>query len=92
MRNVSLVAQLPATAAETVVSRGVLNIELCLLTMEEDEVEDSDFLMFASVGSDNEALICTSNDRVHSCIQSSMRVVSLSAFDDERRSSQRIGE
>ena len=57
-----------AAAAETVDSRGVLDIELCLLTMEEDEVEDSGFPMFASVGSDDEALICTSNDRVHSCI------------------------
>ena len=81
----SAAAATAAAAAETVDSRGVLDIELCLLTMEEDEVEDSGFPMFASVGSDDEALICTSNDRVHSCIQSSMRVVSLSAFDDEKK-------
>ncbi len=71
-------------AADTVDSRGVLDIELCMLTMEEDEVEDSGFPMFAYEGSDDVALICTNNDRViHSCIQSSARVVSLSALDDE---------
>eukprot|EP00571_Detonula_confervacea_P017463 CAMPEP_0172303694 /NCGR_PEP_ID=MMETSP1058-20130122/5205_1 /TAXON_ID=83371 /ORGANISM="Detonula confervacea, Strain CCMP 353" /LENGTH=1050 /DNA_ID=CAMNT_0013014627 /DNA_START=83 /DNA_END=3235 /DNA_ORIENTATION=+ len=61
--------------------RGILDIELCLLTMEEDEVDDSGFPTFVNDGDDDEALICTSNDRIHSCIESSVRVVPLSELE-----------
>jgi hypothetical protein len=61
---------------------GVLDIELCLLTMEEDEVDDSGFPIFINEGDDDEALICTTDDRVHSCIEAVARVVSLSDIKD----------
>ena len=80
-------------ATDPIDSRGVLDIELCLLTMEEDEVEDSGFPMFACEGSDDAALICTSHERaVHSCIQSSARVVSILALEDGMAKSEKEGE
>lgn len=60
---------------------GVLDIELCLLGMEEDEIDDSGFPTFVNEGSDDEALICTGNDRIHTCIESSVRVVPTSALE-----------
>ena len=62
--------------AEAVDSRGVLDIELCLLTMEEDEVQDSGFPLFLIEGSDDDVLICTTASTLHSHIQSSARVAS----------------
>jgi len=56
---------------------GILDIELCLLTMEEDEVDDSGFPTFVNEGDDDEALICTSYDKIHSCVEAVVRVVSL---------------
>ncbi|KAL3775056.1 hypothetical protein ACHAW5_001190 [Stephanodiscus triporus] len=65
------------TAASAGVAGGILDIELCLLAMEEDEVDDSDFPIVINEGDDNEALICADRDnRWHTCIESSMRVVS----------------
>ena len=61
---------------------GVLDIELCLLTMEEDEVDDSGFPTFINEGDDDEALICTADDKVHTCIEAVARVVSLSDIND----------
>lgn len=60
---------------------GILDIELCLLTMEEDEVDDSGFPTFVNDGDDDEALICTSDDKIHSCVEAVVRVVSLSELD-----------
>jgi len=60
---------------------GILDIELCLLTMEEDEVDDSGFPTFVNEGDDDEALICTSDDVIHSCVEAVVRVVSLSELD-----------
>jgi len=56
---------------------GILDIELCLLTMEEDEVDDSGFPTFVNEGDDDEALIYTSDDKIHSCVEAVVRVVSL---------------
>lgn len=53
--------------------------------MEEDEVDDSGFPTFVNEGDDDEALICTSNDRIHTCIESSVRVVPLSELDSEKK-------
>jgi hypothetical protein len=49
----------------------VVDVELCLIAMEEDEVESGGFPAIIIEGSDDEALICVGNDRVHTCIQSS---------------------
>ncbi|KAL7542744.1 hypothetical protein ACHAXR_012042 [Thalassiosira sp. AJA248-18] len=62
-------------------SGGVLDIELCLLAMEEDEVDDSGFPTFVNEGDDDEALICTGSDRIHTCIESSVRVVPTETLD-----------
>ena len=69
--------QRPAGVAA--VAGGVLDVELCLLSMEEDEVDDSGFPAFVQDGDDDEALICTGGDRVHTCIEASARVVPASA-------------
>jgi len=61
---------------------GVLDIELCLLTMEEDEVDDSGFPVFVNEGDDDEALICTANDKIHICIEAAARVISLSEIEN----------
>lgn len=61
---------------------GVLDIELCLLTMEEDEVDDSGFPTFVNEDDDDEALICTGNDRIHTSIEAAARVVSLSEIQN----------
>ena len=61
---------------------GVLDVELCLLAMEEDEVDDSGFPTFINEGEDDEALICTSSDRIHSCVESSVRIVPKSALEE----------
>ena len=49
----------------------IVDVELCLIAMEEDEVENGGFPAIILEGSDDEALICAGNDRVHTCIQSS---------------------
>ena len=61
-------------------SSRTLDAELCLVAMEEDEVECGGFPIIIVEGSDDEALICTSNDRVHSCIQSSTILISTAPF------------
>jgi hypothetical protein len=61
---------------------GVLDIELCLLAMEEDEVDDSGFPTFVNEGDDDEALICTGNDKIHTCIEAAARVISLSEIQN----------
>ena len=48
----------------------VIDLELCLIAMEEDEAETG-FPIMITEGHDDEALICAGNDRVHTCIQSS---------------------
>ena len=53
---------------------GVLDIEVCLL-IEENKVDDSGSPTFVNEGGDGEALICTGNDWIHKCIESSVRVV-----------------
>jgi hypothetical protein len=64
------------TAPSAGVAVGTLDIELCLLAMEEDEVDDAGFPIVINEGDDNEALICAGRDnRWHTCIESSMRVV-----------------
>jgi hypothetical protein len=54
--------------------------------MEEDEIDDSGFPILVTEGSDDEALICTSNDRVHTCIESSARVAPAAAFEKKESS------
>eukprot|EP00956_Cyclotella_meneghiniana_P019039 scaffold32274_cov64-Cyclotella_meneghiniana.AAC.1 len=71
--------QLALAFTKCVISKGsnqqcIVDVELCLLGMEEDEIDDSGFPVLVTEGSDDEALICTSNDRVHTCIESSARV------------------
>lgn len=70
----------------------VLDIELCLLAMEEDEVDDSGFPTFVNEGDDDEALICTGNDRIHTCIESSVRVVPMSALLDQKKEPTSFGK
>ncbi len=60
----------------------VVDVELCLITMEEDEVESGGFPAIIVEGSDDEALICVGNDRVHTCIQSS--AVLIPALETEK--------
>ncbi|KAL3785859.1 hypothetical protein HJC23_008747 [Cyclotella cryptica] len=62
----------------------IVDVELCLLGMEEDEIDDSGFPVLVTEGSDDEALICTSNDRVHTCIESSARIAPASAFEKKK--------
>ncbi|EJK60736.1 hypothetical protein THAOC_18861, partial [Thalassiosira oceanica] len=62
---------------------GTLDVELCLLSMEEDEVDDSGFPPFVAEGDDDEALVCTGPDRVHSCVESSVRLVQADALCGE---------
>ena len=62
----------------------VLDVELCLLAMEEDEADDSGFPAFVHQGGDDEALICTGDDRINTCIHSNVRVVPMSAILDGR--------
>lgn len=62
-------------AVDTVDSRGVLEIILCLVQMEEDEVLDSGFPPFVVWGTDNEHLVDLTTQ--HSFIQPSARVVSM---------------
>ena len=62
---------------------GTLDVELCLLSMEEDEVDDSGFPPFVAEGDDDEALICTGPDRVHSCVESSVRLAQANALSGE---------
>jgi hypothetical protein len=59
----------------------IVDVELCLLGMEEDEIDDSGFPTLVSEGSDDEALICTSDDRIHTCIESSARIAPASVFE-----------
>ena len=55
---------------------GIIDIELCLLSMEEDEVDDSaGFPVVINDGHDDEALICADENCVHTCIESIARVV-----------------
>lgn len=55
---------------------GILDIDLCLLSMEEDEVDDSaGFPIIINDGHDDEALICANEQCVHTCIESVARVV-----------------
>ncbi|KAK1736025.1 sulfate permease family inorganic anion transporter [Skeletonema marinoi] len=54
----------------------VVDVELCLIAMEEDEVESGGFPAIIIECSDDEALICVGSDRVHTCIQSRDPVVS----------------
>jgi len=69
----------------------VLDVELCLLAMEEDEVDDSGFPAFVNEGEDDEALICTGIDRIHTCIESSVRVAPASAFEKRKEGSTTFG-
>ena len=62
----------------------VLDVELCLLAMEEDKEDDSGFPTFINDGEDNKALTCTGNDHIHTCIESSVRVVPAAAFDKKK--------
>jgi len=71
----------PYAAATRTCQYGILDIKLCLLTMEEDEVDESGFPAFVYEGDDDEALICTSDDKIHSCVEAVVRVVSLSELD-----------
>ena len=59
----------------------IVDVELCLLRMEEDEIDDSGFPTMVSEGSDDEFLICTDNDRIHTCIESSVRIAPAAAFE-----------
>ena len=55
---------------------GIIDIELCLLSMEEDEVDDSaGFPVVINDGHDDEALICADENCVHTCIESIARMV-----------------
>jgi len=67
--------------SRTAVTR-IVDVELCLIAMEEDEVESGGFPAIIIEGSDDEALICVGNDRVHTCIQSS--AVLISALETEK--------
>mmetsp|Transcript_1755 Transcript_1755/g.2813 ORF Transcript_1755/g.2813 Transcript_1755/m.2813 type:complete len:649 (+) Transcript_1755:51-1997(+) len=67
--------------SRTAVSR-VVDVELCLIAMEEDEVESGGFPAIIIEGSDDEALICVGSDRVHTCIQSS--AVLIPALETEK--------
>ena len=60
----------------------VVDVELCLIAMEEDEVESGGFPAIIMEGSDDEALICVGSDRVHTCIQSS--AILIPALDTEK--------
>ncbi|KAL7484091.1 hypothetical protein ACHAW6_009733 [Cyclotella cf. meneghiniana] len=62
----------------------IVDVELCLLGMEEDEIDDSGFPVLVTEGSDDEALICTGNDRVHTCIESSARIASASELEKKK--------
>ena len=62
-------------ASSATTQYGTLDVEICLLAMEEDEVDDSGFPPFVAEGDDDEALVCTGPDRVHSCVESSVRLV-----------------
>ena len=62
----------------------VVDVELCLLRMEEDEMDDSGFPTMVSEGSDDEFLICTSNDRIHTCIESSARIAPAALFETNK--------
>jgi hypothetical protein len=59
----------------------IVDVELCLLRMEEDEIDDSGFPALVTEGSDDEALICTSNDRIHTCIESSAMIAPAALFE-----------
>ena len=61
----------------------IVDVELCLLGMEEDEIDDSGFPVLVTEGSDDEALICTSNDRIHTCIESSARVAPAAVLEEK---------
>lgn len=67
--------------SRTAITR-VVDVELCLIAMEEDEVESGGFPAIIIEGSDDEALICAGNDRVHTCIQSS--AVLIPALETEK--------
>jgi hypothetical protein len=55
---------------------GILDIELCLQSMEEDEVDDNaGFPIVINDGHDDESLICANDSCVHTCIESIARVV-----------------
>lgn len=71
---------------------GILDVELCLLAMEEDEVGDSGFPALVLEGSDDEPLICAGNDRIHTCIESSARVVPVSALEDANKTESVFGK
>ena len=77
--------QISLAFTKCVISKGsngcIVDLELCLLGMEEDEIDDSGFPMLVTEGSDDEALICTSNDRIHTCIESCARVAPARVFE-----------
>ena len=70
-------------AVDTVDSRGVLEVILCLLHMEEDEVEDSGFPPLVVWVTDDEHLVDQTTTQ-HSFIQSSARVVSMPVEEGDR--------
>ena len=48
-------------------------------------MDDSGFPTFVNEGDDEEALICTGSDRIHTCIESSVRLVPMSALLDSKK-------
>ena len=70
-------------AVDTVDSRGVLEVVLCLLHMEEDEVLDSGFPPFVVWGTDDEHLVDQITTQ-HSFIKASARVVSMPVVEGDR--------
>jgi len=58
-----------------VLSEVVIDVELCLLSMEEDEIEDSGFPTIVSDNFIDKAFVCTGSDRVHSCIEATAVVI-----------------
>ena len=70
----------------------VIDVELCLLAMEEDEVDDSGFPAIVIEGSDDEALICTDNDCIYSCIESCARILPVFPMEKANESFSILGK
>jgi hypothetical protein len=84
--NVVAKMQSSSAAASAGILGGLIEVALCLLSMEEDKVDNSGFPTFVK---DENVLICNGIDyRVDTCIESSLRVVphsSVSLLSDENK-------
>ncbi|KAL7547752.1 hypothetical protein ACHAWF_015044 [Thalassiosira exigua] len=60
---------------------GVIDAKVCLLSMEEDEIEDSGFSVYVAEGDDDEAPICTSGEKIHAIVEASARVMTKQALE-----------